>query len=123
MPMTRYSTKIQNRSHDMTLTCHNRGNHGIPCHMKCDSEHWFTKVFPTSFLTASIGLENLQQSKCGRNFDEKYNVWESKRVRISSTFCVLRPCSYLRPLYFDLFTLNSLLRLASVLRPSGLLIG
>ena len=37
---TRYSTKIQNRSHDMTLTCHNGGNHGIPCHMECDSEHW-----------------------------------------------------------------------------------
>ena len=42
-----------------------------------------------------------------------YSMVNNQRVRISSTFSVLWPFSYLRPfLYFDLFTSTSLLRLA-----------
>jgi len=70
-----FANTLQNRFHDMTLTCHNRGNHGIPCHMECDSEHcshldpnipWYTRwemISPhKQILRLSINFVLFQQN-------------------------------------------------------------
>jgi len=71
----------------------------------------FSEIFILKYITASSSRRSPPSSSANANTLGSSLYGTVYRVRISSTFSVLRPFSYLRPfLYFDRCTSTSLLR-------------
>jgi len=86
--------------------------------MHYDCENISQNVKNSQYLLKVVKIKQqlfeILQSPAFDNKDEEcISKLELERVRISSTFSVLRPFSYLRPLYFEFSTSSALLRLDS----------